>query len=191
MKIEYQGKNNILFLMTALVLYACHSSDSIHQKSDKIADISTYSQPTQIFKVEKGQVIFDTLLQNMNTYKIVPGNKNIFIYTRSGVTMADENDWEAKYIETLFFQIDTSVKKFNYRDKDLKKIDCRYFWVCFSKKFQKVIRDIDKGFIKDTLINGSAQIMIDVDPEFRFGGITEKDNSREIRYHFNKSLVDR
>lgn len=190
MNLKYQGRKKLLGLLSAaLILHACHSSDSVHSGSDKIADISTYSQPTQNFRMEKGRAIFDTLPQNTSTYKIVPGNKNVFIYTRSGVTMIDENDWEAKYTETLIFQVDTSIKKYNYRDKDLKKINCKYFWICLSGNIQKKIRNVEKGFIKDTLIEGSDQVMIDIIPEFRFGGTTEKDNNREIEYHFNRSLA--
>ena len=185
MKIECVS--GLLFFVT--ILPACRQTASDHYNSFESNNISGYTHPTETFKVVKGCALFDTLPGNLNTCRVVPGNGIVFIYKRSGVTVVDENDWEAKYFETLIFQVDTTVKNYNYHNNDLQKLKCKYFWICLSKEIQKEVRNVDSGFIGDTLVGDSVQIMIDVNPGFTFGGTTEKDNYREIKYYFNKKLA--
>ncbi|MBN1969268.1 MAG: hypothetical protein JW870_07865 [Candidatus Delongbacteria bacterium] len=172
-----------VLIVGLLILNNCtQNSNKPNTGSIKISKASEYTKPVESFKVLNGLVLFDTLTGNLTTHKIISGNKNIFIYERTGVTMVDANDWEAKYTESLIFQVDTTIKDFNYCDNDLSNIDCKYYWICLAKEIKKEIRNIDEGCIKGNITKDSVNIEIEVNSKFRFGGILESDNDRIIKY---------
>lgn len=177
-------------LAGCVLLGACrqisHGSNPNYLK--KTPEISTYAQPKESFAVKQGAVLFDTLPSTLTTHKIIFGNKYVFIYKRTGVTMLDAYDWEAKYMETLIFQIDTSTKEFQFCDRDLRKIDCRYYWVCLATHLRKEIRKVKKGCIKGTLTGDSVHVSIKVDPEFSLGGAMKSDNSQKINFDYDHTL---
>ena len=178
-------------MFTVLLINACkqntNTSNSVN--SNKKTNSQKNNIPPKDLQIIRGVVLFDTLPGNMITHKIIPGNKYVFVYKRSGSTMIDENDWDAEYTETLIFQIDTATKEFDYCDKDLKNIGCKYYWICLAKEIKKESRNVVKGCIKGKRIGDSFQILIDVNPEFKFGGILEKDNEHKIHYKNNQAQI--
>jgi len=166
------------------VVLSCNNSST--DKTNKIAD---YSKPTESFEVSQGRVVFDSLTTNINTHKIVQGNKYVFSYERTGLTVNDGEDWDLKYKETLVFQVDTTLKKFDFCDNDLKNIDCKYYWICYSKEIKKEIRNIKKGCIIGLVSNDSIQVDIDINSEFGFGSFMEKNDKRKIKNSFKIAMT--
>ena len=180
-----------LVLLTFLFVDACKQNTNKSQTaySNNQTKIPKKDINENDLQITKGAVLFDTLPASMTTHKIIPGDKYVFVYKRSGSTMIDENDWDAEYTETLIFQIDTATKEFDYCDKDLKNIDCRYYWICLAKEIKKEGRNVVKGCIKGKRIGDTVQILIDVNPEFKFGGILERDNEHKIYYKNNQAQI--
>ena len=114
------------------MVLSCNNSSK--GKTNKIAD---YSKSTESFEVTQGFVVFDTLNANIKTHKIVQGDKFVFSYERTGLTVSDGEDWDLKYKETLVFQVDTTLTEFYFCDSDLKNIDCKYYWICYAKEDKK------------------------------------------------------
>ncbi len=175
-----RNKLIILILLQIVILTGCVQINN--DDSKKNARISDYTKSTESFKIDTGLVQFDMMPKNLNTHQFDSGSKLVFIYERTGVTMIDANDWEAKYTETLIFQLDSAVDEFEYCDTNLKQIDCKYYWICLAKEIKKEIIDIEIGCIKGYINNDSTMIEIDVNSKFGFGGLMEKDNDRKIKY---------
>lgn len=172
-----------------LVLFPISTLTSCVQPKDKKTEvhkpqISNFTNSTENFKIEAGTVRFDTLPNNTTTHQIDPGTKRIFTYMRTGTTMIDASDWEAKYTETLIFQVDSTIRQFEYCDTTLKQINCKYFWICLTKDIKKEIKEVKKGCIRGKISNDSLLIEIDINPEFGFGGLMEEDEEKVIKYTF-------
>ncbi len=165
------------------MVLSCNNSSS-----GKINKIANYSKPTESFEVTQGLVVFDTLTANIKTHKIVQGDKFVFSYERTGLTVSDGEDWDLKYKETLVFQIDTTLTKFDFCDTDLKSIDCKYYWICYAKEIKKEIKNIKKGCINGYVSNDSIQVNIDINSEFGFGSFMEKDEKRKIKKSHKTAL---
>lgn len=118
----------------------------------------------------------------MTTHKLDSGYNLVFVYERTGITMIDANDWEAKYTETLIFQLDSAIGDFEFCDTSLNRIDCKYYWICLAKEIKKEIIDIEKGCIKGFVSRDSIKFEIDVNSGFGFGGLMEKDKDRAIKF---------
>ena len=175
-----RNKLIILILLPIVVLISCVQSNN--QDSKATTRISDYTKSIENFKIDTGLVQYDTNPQNMTTHHLDSGSNLVFVYERTGVTMIDANDWEAKYTETLIFQIDSTVSDFEYCETNLKQIDCKYFWICLSKDIKKEIIDVKKGCIKGLISKDSLMIEIDVNSGFGFGGLMEKDDNKVIKY---------
>jgi hypothetical protein len=169
-----------IILITTTFIISCNPANNSNNSS--IPSITDFSKTKESFSITTGLAHFDILPSNLNTHKLDSGGKRIFIYERTGVTMIDANDWEAKYTETLIFQIDSTINQFEYCDSDLSLIDCRYYWICLANEIKKEIRNVKQGCIKFDLSKDLLSIDIDVNSGFRFGGILEKDNDRVIKY---------
>jgi len=163
-----------------MILIGCVQTNN--KDSKKTSRISDYTKSTESFKIDTGLVQFDTIPKNLTTHRLDSGSNLVFVYERTSVTMIDANDWEAKYTETLIFQLDSAVGEFEYCDTNLKHIDCKYYWICLAKEIKKEIVDVENGCIKGYITNDSILIDIDVNSKFRFGGQMEKDNDRLIKY---------
>jgi PBP1b-binding outer membrane lipoprotein LpoB len=174
-----KNKLIILILLQIVILTGCVQTNNNPKKTGRISD---YTKSTESFKIDTGLVHFDTIPKNLTTHQLDSGTNLVFVYERTGVTMIDANDWEAKYTETLIFQLDSAVGEFEYCDTNLKQIDCKYYWICLAKEIKKEIIDVEKGSIKGYITNDSIMIDIDVNSKFGFGGLMEKDNDRKIKY---------
>jgi hypothetical protein len=173
-----RNKPNILLLLSLVAMIGC-----VHNgNSDSSSRISDYTKSAESFTIDTGLVQFDTIPKNLTTHQLDSGSNFVFVYERTGVTLIDANDWEAKYTETLIFQIDSAVGEFEICDTNLKQIDCKYYWICLAKDIKKEIVDIEKGCIKGNITSDSILIDINVNSEFGFGGLMEKDKDRVIKY---------
>lgn len=171
--------SKILLFIVCCILFSCNQAGN---QTDSMKRISDYTKPTKDFRIDTGMVQFDTIPKNMTTHQLDSGSNLVFIYERTGVTIVDANDWEAKYTETLIFQLDSAVSKFEYCDTNLKQIDCKYYWICLAKEIKKEIIDIEKGCIKGYISSDSLLIDIDVNSGFGFGGLMDKDKDRLIKH---------
>jgi hypothetical protein len=175
-----KNKLTILIFLPIVILIGCVQTDN--NDSKETGRISDYTKPTVNFKIDTGLVQFDTIPKNMTTHQLDSGSNLVFVYERTGVTMIDVNDWEAKYTETLIFQIDSAVGEFEFCGTNLKQIDCKYYWICLAREIKKEIIDVEKGCIRGTISNDSIMIDIDINSDFGFGGSMEIDNDRLIKY---------
>jgi hypothetical protein len=174
-----KGISKILILIFCSILVGCNQ---IGNKTDSLKRISDYTKPTEDFRIDTGIVQFDMIPKSMTTHQLDSGSNLVFIYERTGVTMVDANDWEAKYTETLIFQLDSTIRDFEFCDTSLSQIDCKYYWICLTKEIKKEIIDIEKGCIKGVISTDSLLIAIDINSGFGFGGLMEKDKDRVIKY---------
>ena len=181
-----KNKQTLLVLLLIIILIGCVQTSN--KDSKNASRISDFTKSTEDFLIDTGLVNFDTFPKNMTTHQLDSGSSLVFVYERTGVTMIDANDWEAKYTETLIFQIDSAVGEYEYCDTNLKQIDCKYYWICLAKEIKKEIIDIDKGCIKVTVSKDSIIVDVNVNSEFGFGGLMEKDNDRVIKYSTNRSI---
>lgn len=173
-----KNNRNILLLLSLLAMIGCIQNGN----SDSNSQISDYTKSRESFKIDTGLVQFDTIPKNLTTHRLDSGSNLVIVYERTGVTMIDANDWEAKYTETLIFQLDSAMGEFEYCDTNLKQIECKYYWICLAKEIKKEIIEVEKGCIKGYISNDSIMIDIDVNSKFGFGGLMEKDKNRVITY---------
>ncbi|MDD3740324.1 MAG: hypothetical protein PHH30_03710 [Bacteroidales bacterium] len=131
--------------------------------------ISNYNEKTETIKsLLNSTVIYDTLPDNINTYKAIKGDKTVFVFERTGTTVTGIKDWESKYIEELIFEVESIESDFEYSGDKLLKIKCKYFWVCYAETIKKEIRNVQNGCIKGTIVGDSLQIDINVKIDFEF-----------------------
>lgn len=175
-----KNKLTILTFLLILILIGCVRTNN--NDSKKTSRISDYTKSTESFIIDTGFVQFDTIPKNTTTHQLDSGSNLVFVYERTGVTMIDVNDWEAKYTETLIFQLDSANGDFEFSDTSLKQVDCKYYWICFAKEIKKEIINVDKGYVKGFISADSIMIDIDVNSEFGFGGLMDKDKDRVIKY---------
>ena len=96
--------------MSLTFLISCNQTGE-NRTYSATTPISDYTKGTENFEIKSGYVHFDLLPKNLTTHRLDTGTDRVFVYERTGVTMIDANDWEAKYTETLIFQIDSSIDK--------------------------------------------------------------------------------
>jgi hypothetical protein len=175
-----KNKLAIAILLLIMILIGCvYTKDNDSKRTGRISE---YTKSTESFKIDTGMVQFDSIPNNLTTHQLDSGNNLVFIYQRTGVTMIDANDWEAKYTETLVFQIDSTVNEFEFCDTNHKQIDCKFYWICYAKEIKKEIIDIDKGCINGYIAYDSIIVDININSGFGFGGLMEKENDRTIEY---------
>ena len=162
-------------MITCLLLICCNGSTPSYQIAD-------YNKKTEDLKVDYGKLQFDTLPKNLKTHNITKGDKFVIEYSRSGTTVTGVDDYESKYTETLLFQIDTVPQKFKYCNMSLNNINCKYYWTCLASEIKKEMINVKKGCITGEVFDDSLILEIDIDPEFGFGGIFEKNDNRIIKY---------
>jgi len=115
------------FLIVILSLFACHSSKNMIRIEQPIEQIQT-KQKDQFVITEKMEILPHQEIQiekdsysNKHKVKIVKGNKTVFKYT---YTSEPNNSIlkDAKYVQTVFFEIDNPVKAIHLKDQDLNKV---------------------------------------------------------------------
>lgn len=132
-------------------------------------NMSNYNKRTETIKsLLNSTVIYDTLPDNINTYKAIRGNKTVYIFERTGTTVTGIKDWESKYIEELIFEVESTENEFEYSGEKLLEIKCKYFWICYAETIKKEIRNVQNGCIKGTIVGDSLQIDINVEIDFEF-----------------------
>ena len=165
----------IIFNVLALIFFSSC-------KEDVSYEIANYNKKSETLKINYGRLDNSGELQN-DIYKVINGDNIVIEYKRSGTTFVDASDFEAKYYEYLVFQVDSNANKFNLCDSSLSQIDCKYYWVCYSKKKQRKVFNIEKGCVEGCVINDSLKLEINVEVDFGFGGILERKKNRKIRFN--------
>jgi hypothetical protein len=63
----------------------------------------------------------------------------------------------------------------------LAEIDCKYYWICLSKKFKKEIRNVDKGCITWEYLGDSLLLEFDIEVNFSFGDFIDNKKNRHLQ----------
>ena len=120
-------------------------------------------------------------IESLRPPEVAKGQMIVFRFENKDQTFVDANDYDARLKETLLFEINPKLEKFEFTDDELLNINCRYHWVFYSKQPKGKTVDIDKGKIKGEKLDSLTwEISIDIDTEQKFGGYLDKKNSRKF-----------
>lgn len=176
MLIDKKIKKRLVRILPFVLSLFCSCEGNLSYK------MSDYAKKSESCYAQYGKIQYDTLLSDLDVYKIVKGDSIVIVYEREGTTFVNANDYEAKYYEYLIFELDTiKHRKFQICDALLSEINCKYYWVCLSKEPKKEIRNIDKGCIDWQYYGDSLRVKVDVNVDFSFGGFLEKRKERSFQ----------